>query len=225
MFEAVFFDLDGTLVDTAQDFERAINGLLRAEKLPTVAYERIRNQVSNGARALTALAFGLTPDDAGFDARLAQLLDAYENAISAQSQLFEGMDQVLASLRQQGIPWGVVTNKPERFTTPIMAALGLDDACAIICPDHVKARKPDPEGLLLAAAKAGAKPARCLYVGDHERDIAAGRNAGMATAAACYGYIEAGDDPANWQADFSLDSALDLLPLIQPPSSRTWEPA
>lgn len=223
MFDAVFFDLDGTLVDTAHDFERAINGLLRAEQLPTVSYERIRQQVSNGARALTSLAFNLTPEDAAFETRLAQLLDAYEAAISAQSQLFAGMDQVLALLRAKSIPWGVVTNKPARFTAPIMAALSLDDACAIICPDHVKARKPDPEGLLLAAGLARVLPSRCLYVGDHERDIAAGQNAHMATAACRFGYIEPGDDITNWQADFMLDSPLDLLPLLQPDSRS--EPA
>lgn len=216
MFQAVFFDLDGTLVDTAHDFERAINGLLRTEGKPALPYAAIRNQVSNGGRALTTLAFGLTEQEPDFDARLAQLLDAYEAAISDQSQLFDGMDKVLDELRRQQIPWGVVTNKPARFTTPLMNTLRLDDACAIICPDHVKQRKPDPEGLKLAASLARVQTSHCLYVGDHRRDIEAGKNARMHTAAALYGYIAPDDNPAGWQADFNLDTPLALLPLLAP---------
>lgn len=215
MFQAVFFDLDGTLVDTAHDFARAINGLLQREGCAPLPFAAIREQVSNGGRALTTLTFGLHEQDAGFDQRLTQLLDAYADAISVQSQLFDGMGAVLEQLRQHGTPWGVVTNKPARFTLPLMQALALDDACAVICPDHVKQRKPDPEGLLIAAAKARVLPARCLYVGDHVRDVEAGRNAGMQTAAATYGYLAPDDDVTRWQADFLIDSPGALLALLQ----------
>jgi phosphoglycolate phosphatase len=219
MFDAVFFDLDGTLVDTAADFARAINGLLANEGRPDLPLAAIRAQVSNGARALTTLAFGVIPEDADFEARLAQLLDAYAVAISEQSKLFTGMDKVLALLEQQQQPWGVVTNKPMRFTLPLMTALGLDQkACAIVCPDHVAQRKPNPEGLLIAARNAGASPANCLYVGDHLRDIEAGRNAGMATACALYGYLGKTDQPETWQADYLLHTPTDLLPLLKTPS-------
>lgn len=217
MFDAVFFDLDGTLVDTARDFERAINGLLRADGLPTLGYDAIRTQVSNGARALTRLAFGLDAGDSGFDARLSDLLDAYEASISADSCLFPGTDTVLERLEANAIPWGVVTNKPQRFTRPVLAALRLDQrSVATICPDDVSERKPNPEGLLLAARLAGVDAKRCLYVGDHERDIAAGRNAGMTTACALYGYIGADESPEDWQADYLLQQPKDLLPLITP---------
>lgn len=215
MFKAVFFDLDGTLIDTACDFERAINSLLKDHGRPALAFARIRAEVSNGARALTRLAFGIAEQDAGFDTHLNALLDAYEHQVNQRSQLFAGMDQVLTSLEQNAIAWGIVTNKPERFTTPLLVTLGLTDrACSVICPDHVQQRKPHPEGLLIAASQAGVDARDCLYVGDHERDIAAGRNASMATAAARYGYITAGDNPDNWQADYQLDQPLDLLPLI-----------
>lgn len=215
MLKAVFFDLDGTLIDTARDFERAINGLLKNSGRPMLPFASIRAEVSNGARALTRLAFGLGEQDAGFEAHLNALLDAYEHEVNQSSQLFTGMDQVLAALEKNAIAWGIVTNKPERFTTPLLATLGLaDTACAVICPDHVQQRKPDPSGLLMAASMAGVAAHHCLYVGDHERDIAAGRNASMATAAARYGYIMAGDNPDNWRADYQLDRPLDLLPII-----------
>lgn len=219
MFDAVFFDMDGTLIDTARDFERAVNGLLAAEQLPLVSLDAIRSRVSHGARALVQLAYGLQEGDNHFAQRLEQLLSAYEQAISADSRLFDGMDQVLDLLDRQHQPWGVVTNKPARFADPIMTALQLDQrAVATICPDHVTLRKPDPEGLLMVAQMAKVDPRRCLYVGDHERDIAAGRNAGMQTACALFGYIDSHDQPDTWQADHLLHTALDLLPLIRKPS-------
>ncbi len=215
MFKAVFFDLDGTLVDTARDFERTINGLLRADGRPPLPFAAVRAEVSNGARAMTKLAFGLQEGDAGFDERLAQLLDAYADEISDCSTLFDGMADVLDLLDEQDIPWGVVTNKPLRFSAPLMQALALDTRIStLICPDHVKQRKPDPESLFLAADETGVDAKSCLYVGDHQRDIEAGRNAGMTTAAALYGYIGSDDSPRDWQADYYLDSPQDLLNLL-----------
>lgn len=219
MFSAIFFDLDGTLVDTALDFQRAINSLLAASGRDNIELQPVREQVSNGARALTTLAFGLSPGDNGFDSHLKQLLDAYDEAISNQSQLFIGMDKVLNLLDEQQIPWGVVTNKPSRFTNPIMTTLDLDHrSIATICPDHVMQRKPDPEGLLIAADSAGVAAENCLYVGDHQRDIEAGKNAAMATACALYGYIGEHEMPEEWQADYPLYTPTDLLPLIRKPN-------
>lgn len=130
--------------------------------------------------------------------------------------LFLGMAETLDWLEANGLPWGIVTNKPSRFTGPVLAGLGLAQRVgAVICPDHVKQRKPDPEGLLMAARRDGVNPANCLYVGDHLRDIQAGQNAGMATAVAAFGYIDADDDPHGWQADYYLEQGSDLLPLLQ----------
>lgn len=215
MFDAVFFDLDGTLVDTARDFERTISFLLAEDGKPPLPFSTIRHYVSAGARAMTQLTYGISPESAGFDAKCQHFLDVYAQTISNASQLFDGMEEVLHRLRQNGTPWGVVTNKPVRFTTPIMQALQLaDEACAIICPDHVTRRKPDPEGLFIAAKLANVDPTRCLYIGDHLRDIDAGKNAGMLTAAAAYGYIAEDDNAASWQADYTLATPQDLLPIL-----------
>lgn len=215
MIDGVFFDLDGTLVDTAPDFHVILNQLLADAGRSPLTAAAVRSQVSNGARALVTLAFGVAPDDPGFDARLEQLLNAYEQRLDVDTVLFPGMREVLKYLDDQSIPWGVITNKPVRFTLPVLRGLGLGERVGpVICPDHVTHRKPDPEGLLLACRQCGASPARSLYVGDHERDIAAGRNAGMVTVAATFGYIEAGDDPASWQADFLIDHAGELLDIL-----------
>lgn len=219
--EAVFFDLDGTLVDTARDFHTVLNATLAAAGREPLHFARVREQVSNGARAMIRLGFGLEPGDEGFDYWLEQFLDRYAEQLTVHSTLFPGMAEVLDALDTLGVPWGVVTNKPFRFSEPLMAGLGLAHRMGpLICPDHVARRKPDPEGLLLAARQAGVNPARCIYVGDHDRDIAAGRQAGMTTVAVLFGYIEADDDPYAWRADHYIERAEQLLPLV-----RTGAPA
>lgn len=212
---AVFFDLDGTLVDTAPDFVVVLNQLLQEAGRPALSDAAIRSQVSNGARALVTLGFGLTPEDADFGTHLDRLLARYEARLAVDSALFPGMDKVLAALEAEQIPWGIVTNKPERFTTPLLSGLGLAERCGpVICPDHVRLRKPDPEGLLIAAQQAGVAPEQCLYVGDHLRDIEAGRAAGMRTVAALFGYLDPNEDPRAWHADVYIETAAQLLPLI-----------
>lgn len=209
------FDLDGTLVDTAPDFDVVLNTVLADAGRAPVSHEAVRAQVSNGARALVRLGFGLDVGDDGFDHWLEVLLDAYARRLDVDTCLFPGMDAVLAQLDATGTPWGVVTNKPERFTLPVMEGLGLRQrASAIICPDHVRERKPDPEGLLMACRQSGADPRASLYVGDHIRDIEAGRNAGMTTVAALFGYIDADEDPRDWRADHYIAHASELLPLL-----------
>ncbi|MCH8545059.1 MAG: HAD-IA family hydrolase [Alcanivorax sp.] len=215
MPHAVFFDLDGTLIDTAPDFHVVLNQVLADAGRPPQSMAAVRSQVSNGARALVTLGFGLGPDDAGFAEALETLLDAYAARLDVDTCLFPGMDAVLARLDADGTPWGVVTNKPARFTGPVLRGLGLGERVGpVICPDHVTLRKPDPEGLLKAAAAVGAAPAQCLYVGDHLRDIEAGRNAGMVTVAALFGYLDANEDPRAWHADYYIDAAEELLPLL-----------
>lgn len=214
--DAVFFDLDGTLIDTAPDFFTVLNALLRRHQRDTVSYAAVRETVSNGARALVEMGFGLTPEDDQFADILEQLLDAYSQHLAVDTRLFPGMADTLAWCAQQGVSWGIVTNKPERFTLPVLAGLSLSkDIGPVICPDHVSQRKPDPEGLLLAAQHVGAKPTQCVYVGDHIRDIEAGRRAGMITVACSFGYVPQHEDPRSWQADHLIDDGRALLPLLQ----------
>ena len=143
-------------------------------------------------------------------------LDLYEAGVAVETTLFEGMDLLLENLEARGIPWGIVTNKPVRFAEPLVQALGLAQRCAtLICPDHVSERKPHPEPLFLACQRIGAAPEQAIYVGDHERDIEAGRNAGMRTIAVRYGYIEQPHAVDLWQADIIADTVSDLAKLLQ----------
>jgi phosphoglycolate phosphatase len=214
--EAVFFDLDGTLVDTAPDFVVILNRMLREAGKAELAPAVIRKQVSNGAGALVTLGFGMGRGEPGFNEHLERLLDLYSNHLDVETRLFPGMAEVLAELEQRDIAWGVVTNKPERFARPVLDGLGLmDSISAIVCPDNVTLRKPDPEALFLACHQAGVtEPEHCLYVGDHVRDVQAGHRAGMATVACTFGYIADGDDPTGWGAEYVIDHARELLPII-----------
>lgn len=212
----VLFDLDGTLVDTAPDFIRCLNLLRQQHGLEVLPPEQIRHSVSNGARAMIRVGFGLEPEHPDYLDRHTAFLDLYEAGVAVETTLFAGMDDILAGLEQRGIPWGIVTNKPVRFTVPLVEALGLAERCsAVVCPDHVNQRKPDPESLLLACQTMGVDPAKGIYVGDHERDIEAGRKAGMTTIAVRYGYIEQPEAVDRWQADLVADTVSDLAKLLQ----------
>jgi len=211
----VLFDLDGTLIDTAPDFIRCLNELRQQHGLSALPADRIRRSVSNGARAMVRVGFGLEPEHPDYLAKHTAFLDLYEAGVAVETRLFEGMDALLQSLEQRGIPWGIVTNKPVRFAAPLVQALGLAERCAsLVCPDHVTDRKPHPEALFLACKQIGADPARAVYVGDHERDIEAGRNACMKTIAVRYGYIEEPETVDLWQADIIADTVNDLAKLL-----------
>lgn len=213
---AVLFDLDGTLIDTAPDFIRCLNQLRQLHNLEPLAAEQIRPSVSNGARAMIRVGFGLEPEHDGYVEKHTAFLDLYEAGVAVETTLFEGMDLLLENLEARGIPWGIVTNKPVRFAEPLVQALGLAQRCAtLICPDHVSERKPHPEPLFLACQRIGAAPEQAIYVGDHERDIEAGRNAGMRTIAVRYGYIEQPHAVDLWQADIIADTVSDLAKLLQ----------
>ena len=214
--KAVLFDLDGTLFDTAPDFIVVLNQLRHQEQLPPLPAEDIRAVVSNGARAMVSLGFGRDEGDPNFDALRQRFLDLYLAHLAVETVLFPGMETLLNTLAGRGIAWGVVTNKPAAYTVPLMRAFGhLPAPGAVICPDDVTKRKPDPEPVLLACSQIGCDPKEAVYVGDHERDIRAGRNAGMPTIACRFGYIEEGDDPANWGADHLVDTADEIWPLLQ----------
>lgn len=213
---AVLFDLDGTLIDTAPDFIRCLNQLRQQHGMPALPAEQIRRSVSNGARAMIRVGFGLEPNHEGYPEKHTAFLDLYETGVAVETSLFPGMDELLSSLESRGIPWGIVTNKPARFAVPLIEALGLAQRCAaLICPDHVAERKPHPESLLLACRQIQVEPIKSVYVGDHERDIEAGRNAGMHTIAVRYGYIEQPETVDLWQADRIADTVSDLTKLLQ----------
>jgi 2-phosphoglycolate phosphatase len=208
----VLFDLDGTLLDTAPDFITCLNAQRRHRGLEALPSATVRRAVSNGARAMVKLGFDLEPGDSDYDRVHGEFLDRYEAHLAIDSCLFPGMDAVLGWLEQQAIPWGIVTNKPSRFTLPLLKGLELNHRCAVtICPDDVVQRKPHPESLLLACERLGVDAGEGIYVGDHIRDIQAGREAGMITVAARYGYIEDLGQLTEWQADLVIDDAWSLL--------------
>ncbi|MEZ5505194.1 MAG: HAD-IA family hydrolase [Gammaproteobacteria bacterium] len=208
---AVLFDLDGTLVDTAPDFVRVLNQLRADDQLAPLPYDTIRNQVSNGARALVKLGFALEEASDDFARRLEKLLALYEQGLAVESKLFDGLDTSLRWLEQRNIPWGVVTNKPSRYTLPLLRGLQLDQRCAVtVCPDHVTHKKPHPEPLLTACDWLSVDPLKTLYVGDHIRDIEAGRAAGNITIAAAWGYLEQDTNIKDWQADVILQTPAQL---------------
>ena len=212
MIRTVLFDLDGTLADTAPDLAFALNETLRSAGREPLDYATIRPVVSHGGGALLKLGFGNSVAATEF-ARLRDLfLNTYLTHIPRATTLFPGMADLLAAIEARGLNWGVVTNKPAWLTDPLMAGLGLTPrAAAIVSGDTLPQRKPDPAPMLLACRQAGSHGAECLYLGDAERDIAAGRNAGMRTLVALFGYLGADDHPDSWQADGMIEHPLQLL--------------
>jgi len=212
---AVLFDLDGTLADTAPDLIAALHRLCAEEGRPAPAYETLRPQVSKGSRGLIEVGFGLRPGDPGFEAVTQRFLVHYAAAICVDTVLFDGMAELLASLEESGIAWGIVTNKPHRFTLPVMAGLGLAQrAACLVSGDTCAHPKPHPAPVLHACALAGVAPDEALYVGDDLRDIQAGQAAGLRSIAAAYGYLGDNLPITDWQADHIIERPLDLLHLL-----------
>jgi len=214
---ALLLDLDGTLLDTAPDMGGALN-LLRAEHgREPLAAEVIRPVVSHGAMRLVALGFPEAAGDA-FEALRLRFLEIYAANLAVGTRLFPGFEAVLDRLEALGLPWGIVTNKPGWLTDPLLATLGLDRraACAV-SGDTVAERKPHPLPLLHAARLVGVEPERCIYVGDAERDIQAGRAAGMTTVVAAYGYLAVGEDPLQWQPHGVVHAPDELLRWVEQP--------
>lgn len=210
--EAVLFDLDGTLADTARDLAFALNEQRRLHGLSPLPFEAIRPVASHGARGLLALGFNLSPEAPDFAPMRAQFLDLYARHLCDQTVLFPGMAETLAQLEAQGLRWGVVTNKPARFTLPLMEALGLAArAACIVSGDSTANAKPHPEPLLEAARQLGLPASRCLYLGDALRDVAAARAADMPVLVARYGYLAKEDDPAAWGALGLIDTPAELF--------------
>ena len=213
--DAVLFDLDGTLIDTAPDFAIVLNQLCQRHGQPLQSYQAIRNTVSHGARALVTLAFDRQPEQPGFEQLRQGLLQLYSQQLAVKSCLFPGVNELLHWLEQQSLPWGIVTNKPRQYAMPLLLSLNLLERCGtLVCPDDVSNSKPHPEPMLLACQQLSCQPENTIYIGDHRRDIEAGKNAAMKTIAANYGYIEAEDPSENWQAHFYVDHASDIQPLL-----------
>jgi N-acetyl-D-muramate 6-phosphate phosphatase len=214
--KAVLFDLDGTLLDTAPDFEIVLNRLREEEGQPALSADDIRATVSNGAGALVTLGFGIDPQHQRFEPLRQRLLNHYSQHLSVKTKPFPGIEELLHQLHNRQLSWGVVTNKPDIYTQPLLRAQNLQPAPeAIICPDHVQQKKPAPEALHLACNHIGCQPHEAIYVGDHRRDIECGKNAGMTTIAAAYGYIHNRAEAESWQADHLVDNAEQIWPIIQ----------
>lgn len=212
--KAVLFDLDGTLIDTAADFIRIIQNMCREENREVVDAALIRTQVSEGARAMVQLVYPeLEVTDPIFLAHRQRFLDIYGADIAVDTDLFDGMYPLLESLEAENIPWGIVTNKPRWLSEALLNALNLTQRCAVlVCPEDVTQTKPDPEPMYLAAKQIHVAAEDCIYVGDHPRDIDAGRHAKMYTILAAYGYLplQHKDDLTAWRADCIVSTVEEL---------------
>jgi phosphoglycolate phosphatase len=207
----VLFDLDGTLVDSAVDLLNAINLLAAREGHAPTTLARLRPVVSKGARAMLAIAFP-DFDEARREALRQPFLDVYEQAVSAHSTPFDGVEDVLAAVEAAGARWGIVSNKPHYLCVGVVRAMGWESRSAVLLGgDSLPQRKPDPEPLWHACATLGVEPAQAVYVGDDERDIEAARRAGMKSVAALWGYRLEHEDPYSWAADAAVEAPRDLL--------------
>nr|WP_315228601.1 HAD-IA family hydrolase [uncultured Limnohabitans sp.] len=212
---AVLFDLDGTLIDSAPDLGAAADKMRIDRGLPSLPYELYRPLAGAGARGMLKIAFDITHEHADFMAMREEFFANYEAAMTVRTYAFDGVSDLIAGLQTRGLPWGVVTNKMARFTDPLTQAMPLfASAAAIVSGDTTPHPKPHPEPMFEAARRLGLAPEVCLYVGDDERDIVAGRAAGMRTVAANYGYLGEKADISSWGADLKIDSPIQLLQLL-----------
>jgi N-acetyl-D-muramate 6-phosphate phosphatase len=215
LISTILFDLDGTLVDTAPDLGHALNlQLIRHGKSPLSDAE-IRPFASHGSRGLIGLGFGITPQDDNFIAMRDEYLALYDTVFTRSPILLPGIDALLNIIEQKDLSWGIVTNKPRRFTQPLIKSMALHKrAACVVSGDDAPQPKPSPATLLLACEQIGVKPQNCIYVGDAERDIQAGRAAGMQTVVALFGYIDITDKPDEWGADALIESPHQLTTLF-----------
>jgi 2-phosphoglycolate phosphatase len=213
--QAVLFDLDGTLIDSAPDLGAAADKMRLDRGLPSLPLEQYRPMAGAGARGMLGIAFGLTPQDPTFPDLREEFFRNYERAMTERTRIFDGVPELIAALAQRGLPWGVVTNKSMRFTAPLTRCMPLfATAGAVVGGDTTAHAKPHPAPLLEAARQLGLEPAGCIYVGDDERDVQAGRAAGMPTVAATYGYLGRNAEVLHWGADALIAEPLALLALL-----------
>ncbi len=213
--KAVLFDLDGTLIDSAPDLGAAADQMRTDRGLPSLPHEAYRPMAGAGARGMLGVAFGMTPDHPDFPAMREEFFRNYEQRMLQHTLAFDGVPELIDALVQRGLAWGVVTNKSMRFTGPLSQQMPLfASARTVVGGDSTPHAKPHPAPLLEAARQLALAPADCLYVGDDERDIVAGRAAGMPTVAATYGYLGSKSDWQAWAADAQIDSPLGLLAVL-----------
>ena len=212
MIQAVLFDLDGTLADTALDLGGALNTLLARHGLPAKSMDEIRTQASHGAAGLLKLGAGITPDHPDYARWRTEYLDEYDSRYAQDTELFDGVNELIAELDQRGIKWGIITNKPMRFTDKLVPKLGfIIPPAVVVSGDTCDEPKPSVKPMLYACGQIHANPQHTLYVGDAERDIQAGRNAGMKTVLAEWGYISDEDDTDSWQPDYRIATPIELI--------------
>ncbi len=212
MIKAVFFDLDGTLADTAPDLGHALNRQRSARGLPPLPLALIRTEASAGARGLLGLGFNIGPDDPGYQAMRDEFLDFYAARLCHDTHLFPGVAELLDQLDARALPWGIVTNKPARFTLPLLQLLGLSQrAACVISGGDTTHSKPHPEPLLAASSALAVAPAACIYLGDDMRDVEASLAAGMEPVIARYGYLGNSHPPESWGARYLIDHPQELL--------------
>lgn len=213
--QAVLFDLDGTLIDSAPDLGAAADRMRVARGMPSLPLENYRHMAGAGARGMLGIAFGITPEHADYEVLREEFFSNYERAMTERTFVFDGIAQLLGKLQGLGLAWGVVTNKSMRFTGPLTRGMPLfASAGTVVGGDSTPHAKPHPAPLLEAARQLDIPPSRCVYVGDDERDIVAGRAAGMPTVAALYGYLGS-TDTSLWGADAQIHSPLELIPLLK----------
>jgi phosphoglycolate phosphatase len=209
--KAVLFDLDGTFADTAADLAAAANHVRALHALPPLPLEALRPQASHGSAGLLKVAMDITPQHPDFPAMREAFLNHYADNICAHTTLFPGIAELVAELGQRGLRWGIVTNKPHRYTQPLMQALGYAErAACLVSGDTCAHAKPHPEPMLHAAALAGVDAADCLYLGDDLRDVQAAHAAGMHCLVAAWGYL-GNNDPRSWNADGIIALPMELI--------------
>jgi 2-phosphoglycolate phosphatase len=214
---AILFDLDGTLADTAPDLAAAVNRLRIERGLSPAPYEQLRPVASAGARGLIGAAFGLKPDEDGYEELRIAFLNNYASTLAVKSTLFDGISSLLQELLNRGMQWGIVTNKAARFTDLLVPQIGLQQASCVVSGDTTPHAKPHPAPLQEAARRLALQPEECWYVGDDLRDIQAGRAAGMKTIAAAWGYC-GNLEPTGWDADAIAAKPVDILEFLRPRS-------
>jgi N-acetyl-D-muramate 6-phosphate phosphatase len=215
LISTILFDLDGTLVDTAPDLGHALNIQLKRHGKKPLSDATIRPFASHGSKGLLGLGFGITPKDADFLAKREEYLDIYDEVFTRSPVLLDGVAELLQVIENKDLKWGVVTNKPRRFTNRLIESMNLHKrAACVVSGDDAPQPKPSPATLLLACSQVGVKPENCVYVGDAERDIQAGKAAGMKTVAALFGYIDVGDKPHDWGADALIKTPAELLDFL-----------
>ncbi|MFQ3038327.1 HAD family hydrolase [Neisseria cinerea] len=212
MIQAVLFDLDGTLADTAPDLGGALNAVLRRHNLPEKSIAEIRPYAGHGAAGLLKLGAGITPDHTDYTRWRAEYLDEYNSRYAQDTTLFDGVNKLIAELGKRGIKWGIITNKPMRFTDKLVPKLGfIIPPAVVVSGDTCGEPKPSVKPMLYACGQIHADPQHTLYVGDAERDIQAGRNSGMTTVLAEWGYISDEDDTDSWQPDYRIATPIELI--------------